>query len=65
MVIQLPDGASVERTEAVARQSEEILRGTAGVDFVGSVVGFNFLSFASQSNSAVQFAVLKPWDERP
>jgi len=65
VVIQLPDGASVERTEAVARQSEEILRGTAGVDFVGSVVGFNFLSFASQSNSAVQFAVLKPWDERP
>ncbi|MCY0500853.1 efflux RND transporter permease subunit, partial [Klebsiella pneumoniae] len=37
----------------------------AGVDFVGSVVGFNFLSFAAQSNSAVQFAVLKPWDERP
>ncbi|MBP1886051.1 efflux RND transporter permease subunit [Sinorhizobium mexicanum] len=65
VVIQLPDGASIERTEAVARQSEEILRGTAGVDFVGSVVGFNFLSFASQSNSAVQFAVLKPWDERP
>ncbi|MDK1373752.1 MULTISPECIES: multidrug efflux RND transporter permease subunit [unclassified Sinorhizobium] len=65
VVIQLPDGASIERTEAVARQSEKILRGTAGVDFVGSVVGFNFLSFASQSNSAVQFAVLKPWDERP
>ncbi|MEI3852699.1 MULTISPECIES: efflux RND transporter permease subunit [unclassified Ensifer] len=65
VVIQLPDGASLERTEAVARRSEEILRGTAGVDFVGSVVGFNFLSFAAQSNSAVQFAVLKPWDERP
>ncbi|MEK1868803.1 MAG: efflux RND transporter permease subunit, partial [Ensifer adhaerens] len=60
VVIQLPDGASLERTEAVARRSEEILRGTAGVDFVGSVVGFNFLSFAAQSNSAVQFAVLKP-----
>ncbi|PSS60796.1 hydrophobe/amphiphile efflux-1 family RND transporter [Ensifer sp. NM-2] len=65
VVIQLPDGASLERTQAVARRSEEILRGTAGVDFVGSVVGFNFLSFAAQSNSAVQFAVLKPWDERP
>ncbi|KQU90391.1 RND transporter [Ensifer sp. Root31] len=65
VVIQLPDGASLERTQAVARRSEEILRGTSGVDFVGSVVGFNFLSFAAQSNSAVQFAVLKPWDERP
>ncbi|MCA1443470.1 efflux RND transporter permease subunit [Ensifer sp. IC4062] len=65
VVIQLPDGASIERTEAVARQSEKILRDTAGVDFVGSVVGFNFLTFASQSNSAVQFGVLKPWDERP
>ncbi|MDP9634670.1 UNVERIFIED_ORG: HAE1 family hydrophobic/amphiphilic exporter-1 [Ensifer adhaerens] len=65
VVIQLPDGASLERTQAVARRSEEILRGTSGVDFVGSVVGFNFLSFAAQSNSAVQFAVLKPWGERP
>jgi HAE1 family hydrophobic/amphiphilic exporter-1 len=64
VVLQLPDGASLERTEAVAKKSEEILRGLPGVDTVGSVVGFSFLSFSNQSNAGVQFAVLKPWDER-
>ncbi|SMH38307.1 efflux RND transporter permease subunit [Mesorhizobium australicum] len=64
VVLQLPDGASVERTAAVAKKSEEILRSLPGVESVGSVVGFSFLSFANQSNAGVQFAVLKPWDER-
>ena len=27
--------------------------------------GLNFLTNAAQSNSAVEFAILKPWDERP
>jgi hydrophobe/amphiphile efflux-1 (HAE1) family protein len=64
VVLQLPDGASVERTAAVAKKSEEILRALPGVESVGSVVGFSFLTFANQSNAGVQFAVLKPWDER-
>ncbi len=29
-----------------------------------SISGLNFLTNASQSNSAVEFAILKPWDER-
>ena len=64
VVLQLPDGASLERTEAVAKKSEEILRSLPGVTSVGSVVGFSFLSFANQSNAGVQFVILKPWDER-
>lgn len=64
IVIQLPDGASLERTEAVVAKSEEIMRKLPGVESIGSVVGFNFLSFSAQSNSGVQFAVLKPWNER-
>jgi hydrophobe/amphiphile efflux-1 (HAE1) family protein len=64
VVLQLPDGASLERTEAVAKKSEEVLRGLPGVTTVGSVVGFSFLSFANQSNAGVQFVILKPWDER-
>jgi HAE1 family hydrophobic/amphiphilic exporter-1 len=64
VVLQLPDGASLERTEAVAKRSEEVLRGLPGVTTVGSVVGFSFLSFANQSNAGVQFVILKPWDER-
>lgn len=65
VVIQLPDGASLERTDAVAKNVRDILQGTPGVDIVGSISGLNFLTNAAQSNSAVEFGILKPWDERP
>jgi hydrophobe/amphiphile efflux-1 (HAE1) family protein len=65
VVVQLPDGASLERTDAVAQQVRDILQGTPGVDIVGSISGLNFLTNAAQSNSAVEFAILKPWNERP
>ncbi len=65
VVIQLPDGASLERTDAVAKKVREVLQSTPGVDIVGSISGLNFLTSAAQSNSAVEFAILKPWDERP
>jgi hydrophobe/amphiphile efflux-1 (HAE1) family protein len=64
VVIQLPDGASLQRTDAVAKQVRSTLLATAGVDNVISISGLNFLTNASQSNSAVEFAILKPWDER-
>src|SRR4051812_551305 len=63
-VMQLPDGASVERTEEVAKQVRDILKATPGVADVVSVSGFNFLTGAAQSNTGVEFAVLKPWNER-
>ncbi|TGP13711.1 multidrug efflux RND transporter permease subunit [Mesorhizobium sp. M2D.F.Ca.ET.233.01.1.1] len=64
VVIQLPDGASLERTDAVAQKARDILQNTPGVDIVGSISGLNFLTSAAQSNSAVEFAILKPWDQR-
>ena len=65
VVVQLPDGASLERTDAVAKNVRDILQSTPGVDIVGSISGLNFLTNAAQSNSAVEFAILKPWNERP
>jgi HAE1 family hydrophobic/amphiphilic exporter-1 len=65
VVVQLPDGASLERTDAVARKVRDILQSTPGVEIVGAISGLNFLTNAAQSNSAVEFAILKPWDERP
>ncbi len=65
VVIQLPDGASLQRTDEVADKVRRILQDTPGVDIVGSITGLNFLTNAAQSNSAVEFAILKPWDERP
>jgi hydrophobe/amphiphile efflux-1 (HAE1) family protein len=65
VVVQLPDGASLERTDEVAKKVRDILESTPGVDIVGSISGLNFLTNAAQSNSAVEFAILKPWNERP
>jgi HAE1 family hydrophobic/amphiphilic exporter-1 len=65
VVVQLPDGASLERTDEVAKKVRSILQATPGVDIVGSISGLNFLTNAAQSNSAVEFAILKPWNERP
>ncbi|MCW6509372.1 efflux RND transporter permease subunit [Lichenifustis flavocetrariae] len=65
VVVQGPDGASLERTDEVAKQVRDVLQNEPGVDIVGSISGLNFLTNAAQSNSAVEFAILKPWDERP
>ena len=65
VIVQLPDGASLERTDVVAKQVRDILKSTPGVEIVGSISGLNFLTNAAQSNSAVEFAILKPWDQRP
>ncbi|HVW54642.1 MAG TPA: multidrug efflux RND transporter permease subunit [Rhizobiaceae bacterium] len=64
VVVQLPDGASLQRTDVVAKKVRDILQATPGVDIVGAITGLNFLTNAAQSNSAVEFAILKPWDER-
>jgi hydrophobe/amphiphile efflux-1 (HAE1) family protein len=64
VVVQLPDGASLQRTDAVAKKVRDILQATPGVDIVGAISGLNFLTNAAQSNSAVEFAILKPWNQR-
>src|SRR5580692_691839 len=43
--MQLPNAASLERTSAAARQVEQILADTPGVQYTTSVVGFSLLSY--------------------
>src|SRR6266568_3375443 len=64
VVMQLPDGSSLQRTEAVNEKVRKILLDTPGVKDVVSISGLNFLTRTNQSNAAAAFAVLKPWDER-
>ena len=63
-VIQLPDGASLQRTEVVAENVSRMLAAEDGVMDVVPVTGLNFLTGANQSNAAAEFAILKPWHER-
>jgi multidrug efflux pump len=64
IAIQLPDGASRQRTDAVVERVEGMLRKEPGVRTFAALVGFNLLAQANQSNGATMFVLLKPWDER-
>jgi HAE1 family hydrophobic/amphiphilic exporter-1 len=64
VIVQLPDGAAPERTDAVALKVRDILEATPGVETAGFISGLNFLTSAAQSNSGIEFAILKPWSER-
>ena len=64
VAIQLPDGASRQRTDEVVEQVEGMLRKETGVRTFAALVGLNLLAQANQSNGATMFVLLKPWDER-
>jgi HAE1 family hydrophobic/amphiphilic exporter-1 len=63
-VVQLPPGAALQRTDQVAENVRKILAAQPGVQDVVPVTGTNFLTGANQSNAGVEFAILKPWEER-
>src|ERR1700729_1093217 len=62
--LQLPDGASMERTTAMAGQVEKVILNTPGVKYATSVVGFSLLSYVRTSYSAFFSVALQPWDQR-
>src|SRR5467141_3851827 len=62
--LQLPNAASLQRTDEVARKIENVLAHTPGVHYTTSVVGFSLLSFVRTSYNGFFFVTLKPWDER-
>jgi len=64
VVVQLPGGASVVRTQGVVEQAEAILREERAVEDVTSVVGLNFIDNYSQPNAAFMVVTLKSFEER-
>ncbi len=62
--LQLPNAASLQRTDEVSRKIETILSQTPGVKYTTSVVGFSLLSFVRTSYNAFFFVTLKDWGER-
>jgi len=63
-VVQLPPGASLERTDAVVRRAVEQLRQTKGVQDVAAFAGMDGASFSNSSNAATMFIRLDPWKDR-
>ncbi len=62
--VQLPNAASLQRTDAVAAKLERILMDDEDVEYVTVVSGFSMLSGAMIPNTGFVFVKLKSWDER-
>ena len=62
--LRLPEGVSLNRTQAVVKQVEDLVRPIPGVQGVISVVGLNFIDYVPSSNQAFFVIRLKPYDER-
>src|SRR5215468_226110 len=62
--VQLPPGASLERTAAVLSQVEEIVAKTPGVESYNTVGGYGVVTNTYQPNFGTIFARLHPWEER-
>jgi HAE1 family hydrophobic/amphiphilic exporter-1 len=62
--VQLPPAASLDRTDAVCRRAEAILKATPGVGAFSTIIGFSSLTRVTASNNGFYFVGLKPWDER-
>ena len=61
----LPEGSSLERTNAVVKKVEAAMSPNKNIDSVFSLVGLNFLGGGGlKSSAATMFFPLKPWDER-
>ena len=64
VAVQLPDGASLQRTKVVLERVEGFLRQEPAVKNVVALAGFDILSRASQPNSATIFVMAQPWEKR-
>jgi HAE1 family hydrophobic/amphiphilic exporter-1 len=62
--IQLPNAASLQRTEQVTAKVEDILAKTPGVQYTTSILGFSLLSLVRTSYNAFIFVSMKDWDDR-
>lgn len=62
--VQLPNAASLQRTDAVVRDIEALLMEDKDIEYVTAVTGFSMLSGAMIPSNAFLFIKLVNWDER-
>lgn len=64
VAVELPEGASLQRSDEVLKQVENTVTATEGVRSAVSVAGMNILNSLSFPNCALMFIGLEPWEER-
>ena len=62
--VQLPPASSLQRTDVIAKQIEELLLENEEVEYVTNVVGYSMLSGSMIPNNAFMFVALKDWGDR-
>ncbi|QNK67866.1 efflux RND transporter permease subunit [Variovorax sp. PAMC26660] len=61
---QLPDGATLDRTEEVIQRMGDIMKKNPNVEDAIAFPGLSINGFTNSSNSGIVFATLKPFDQR-
>jgi HAE1 family hydrophobic/amphiphilic exporter-1 len=64
LALQLPDGASAQRTDAAEQKISDALLKTPGVEGVIAVNDFSLLTQVQSTNAGFFFVSLKPWGVR-
>ncbi|MBV9106608.1 MAG: efflux RND transporter permease subunit [Verrucomicrobia bacterium] len=62
--VQLPNAASLQRTDTACQKIESILSQTPGVQYVTTTIGSSLLSGVQTTYSGFLFVTLAPWEER-
>ena len=62
--VQLPDGASLQRTKEVYAKVDAILAKQPGIRYYNGIAGYSFFTRTAASYSGTGFISLEPWDER-
>ncbi len=63
--LQLPDAASLQRTQDVMAEVEEVLAEFEAIESYTTISGFSLLTGTTQPNAGFIFLQLRDWDERP
>lgn len=64
VAVELPEGASLQRSDAMLKQVEEIVVNTHGVRSSLAISGMSILNSLNFPNSALMFIGLEDWEER-
>jgi len=62
--LQLPDGASLQRTREVSRRVVGIIKGTPGIAVVSEFAGLSLVNLGNTANASSMFIRLAPFEER-
>ncbi len=62
--IQLPNAASIQRTDEIAKQVEEIVMSDPNIEFLTTAAGYSILAGSTVPNNGFMFITLTDWGDR-